>query len=458
VAFPYVNANDEAGGRFVFDQVQRGAITSSIEATGTVEAVETVDVGSEVSGLIAKVFVNFNDLVSAGQPIAELDRAGFEARVAEARAAVKIARALADVQRSALRRAEIGIETARADKKTAEAQGKSAEVRRAEAEKELQRKLRLAGTGAATDRELSQAQTARDMSEAELRAALAEVETKADAIDMAQADAEMARANIANAEAAGEEKEAALDEAEVALGRTIVRAPIDGVVISREVNPGQAVAAGLETKTLFRIAHDLAEMQVHGSIDEADIGLVREGQRVDFTVDAYPGRVFKGRVAQVRKAPATVQNVVTYAAIVFQQPALLERASALENVALPLVYAGAPATERRHRAEAALDRAGLRSRAQHFPWQLSGGEQQRVSIARAIVNDPALILADEPTGALDSQSAEDILALFDDLNRDGRTLCVVTHAREVAERARRVILLRDGAAVEDFSPRPQARL
>src|SRR5262249_13378364 len=148
-------------------------------------------------------------------------------------------------------------ETAQAEKKTAEAQAKSAEVRRDEAEKELQRKLRLAGAGAATDRELSQAQAARGMSEAELRAALAEGETKADAIDMAQADAEMARANIANAEAAGEEKVAALDEAEVALGRTIVRAPIDGVVISREVNPGQAVAAGLETKTLFRIAHDL---------------------------------------------------------------------------------------------------------------------------------------------------------------------------------------------------------
>jgi putative ABC transport system ATP-binding protein len=92
---------------------------------------------------------------------------------------------------------------------------------------------------------------------------------------------------------------------------------------------------------------------------------------------------------------------------------------------------------------------GLHSRAQHLPRQLSGGEQQRVSIARAIVNDPALILADEPTGALDSQSAEDILSLFDALNYDGRTLCVVTHAREVADRARRLIVLKDGAAVED---------
>jgi HlyD family secretion protein len=102
----------------------------------------------------------------------------------------------------------------------------------------------------------------------------------------------------------------------VELERTVIRAPIDGVVISREVNPGQAVAAGLETKTLFRIARDLGEMQVRGSIDEADIGSVREGEDAEFTVDAYPNRVFTGRVVQVRKSPETVQNVVTYSAII----------------------------------------------------------------------------------------------------------------------------------------------
>ena len=134
---------------------------------------------------------------------------------------------------------------------------------------------------------------------------------------------------------------------------------------------------------------------------------------------------------------------------VFQAPALLPRSNALENVELPLVYAGAPAAERRRRAEDALRRVGLGARMDHLPQQLSGGEQQRVSIARATVNNPALILADEPTGALDSRSAEDTLALFDALNRDGRTLCLVTHAREVADRARRRIVLRDGEVVED---------
>ena len=143
---------------------------------------------------------------------------------------------------------------------------------------------------------------------------------------------------------------------------------------------------------------------------------------------------------------------------VFQHAALIERANAMENVALPLIYAGVPAKDRRARAEAALDRVGLRSRSAHLPRQLSGGEQQRVSVARALVNDPALILADEPTGALDSQSAEDLLALFEDLNRDGRTLCVVTHAREVAQRAERLIVLRDGAAVEDHDLWRNARI
>jgi HlyD family secretion protein len=202
VALPYVRANDGAGGGLVFETATRGAIATSIEATGTVEAVETVDVGSEVSGLIAKVFVNFNDSVVAGQPLAELGPAGFKARVDEARAALKVERALADVQRVALRRAEIAIATAQDERKMAQAQANAAQAGRDEAERELKRKLQLARTGTATDREESQARASRDTSEAELHAALDQVETKTDAIQMAEADAEIARANIANADAA----------------------------------------------------------------------------------------------------------------------------------------------------------------------------------------------------------------------------------------------------------------
>jgi putative ABC transport system ATP-binding protein len=134
---------------------------------------------------------------------------------------------------------------------------------------------------------------------------------------------------------------------------------------------------------------------------------------------------------------------------VFQMPALLPRATALENVELPLVYAGVRRGDRRRRAKDVLERVGLAGRSHHWPNQLSGGEQQRVVIARAMVNNPALILADEPTGALDSNTSDSILSLFEDLHRDGRTIVVVTHAAEVADRARRRITLHDGRIVDD---------
>src|SRR5215213_1029933 len=134
---------------------------------------------------------------------------------------------------------------------------------------------------------------------------------------------------------------------------------------------------------------------------------------------------------------------------VFQLPALLPRASALENTELPLGYAGVTAPERHRRAKAALDRVGLGARRDHWPHQLSGGEQQRVAIARAIVNNPALILADEPTGALDSKTSGEILAFFKDLHHDGRTIVVVTHAIDVAECAQRRITIHDGQIAHD---------
>jgi putative ABC transport system ATP-binding protein len=134
---------------------------------------------------------------------------------------------------------------------------------------------------------------------------------------------------------------------------------------------------------------------------------------------------------------------------IFQVPALLARTTALENVELPLVYAGVRGSERRRRAKDALACVGLADRSHHWPNQLSGGEQQRVVIARAVVNEPALILADEPTGALDTNTGDEILSLFDDIHRDGRTIVVVTHAAEVADRAERRITLQDGQVIKD---------
>jgi len=139
---------------------------------------------------------------------------------------------------------------------------------------------------------------------------------------------------------------------------------------------------------------------------------------------------------------------------VFQSFNLVPRTTALQNVELPLVYAGVRQKERRARALEALARVGLADRVQHLPSELSGGQQQRAAIARALVSNPAVLLADEPTGNLDSRSSAELLEVFDALNREGRTVVLITHEADVAARARRVIVLRDGRIVEDERQRP----
>ncbi|EGQ7690507.1 ABC transporter ATP-binding protein [Vibrio cholerae] len=134
---------------------------------------------------------------------------------------------------------------------------------------------------------------------------------------------------------------------------------------------------------------------------------------------------------------------------VFQSFNLLEYASALDNVALPLVYAGVKAKDRRRRATELLTRVGLADRLDHKPNQLSGGQKQRVAIARALINQPQILLADEPTGALDSKSGAEIEALFNELHREGRTIIVVTHDNELAKRTKRIVTIRDGQVVSD---------
>ena len=140
---------------------------------------------------------------------------------------------------------------------------------------------------------------------------------------------------------------------------------------------------------------------------------------------------------------------------IFQGFNLLARTDAIKNVALPLFYAGLNSSERKRRALATLEEVGLRDRAHHKPNELSGGQQQRVAIARALINDPAVLLADEPTGNLDSKTSADIMALFDKLHRSGRTIIMVTHDENVAQHAARVIRLSDGVVVSDQRAEPR---
>ena len=296
--------------------VERGAIASLVKATGRVEATHTVEVSSQLSGAIAQVFVDFNDRVKAGQPIAALDPGIYQAHVNETAAAVKVAEAKVRFQRATVERARLAVRRAAIDRQLAEDQAQGAQAKASEAERETQRKLQLARSGNAADRDLTQARAARDSAAAELRAARDQVALKVQMAGIAEAEVHIAEADLANAEAAVEQQQGVRDQARVDLERSVLRAPIDGVVIKRNVNPGQTVAVALEAKTLFTIADDLSRMEVHGTIDEADIGKLQVGQSVRFSVDAYPEREFEGSVLQVRKAPETTHDVVTYTAII----------------------------------------------------------------------------------------------------------------------------------------------
>jgi len=301
---------------FITAAVERGNITSQVRASGTVEAVVTVDVSSQLSGRIADVFVSFNDHVTAGQPIAQLDQETFIARVNEARAALRVAEATVQLQKAAFERSRIAVENAQTAEKLAEAQSTSIKAKQDELERELQRKIKLAHTGVATEQELTRAQAQRDAGSADLRASLEQTRMRTEAIAIAEAERQMAEANRENASAVVEQRRAALEQDQADLDRTVIRAPIDGVILKRDVNSGQTVAVSLEAKTLFKIAKDMREMEVHGKIDEADVGQLRVGQTAEFTVDAYPDRTFSGRVLQIRRSPEVVQDVVTYTTII----------------------------------------------------------------------------------------------------------------------------------------------
>ena len=316
VAISFVYFHQTSQQSFLTAPVERGTISTFVKATGSVDAVTTVDVSSQLSGRIAQVFVNFNDSVTAGQALARVDPEIYAARVKEAKAALNVSKATAQLQKAALQRARLSVVTAQTARKMADAELSATQAKQDDAERDYQRNLKLSQSASVSDRELTQSRAQSIAAAAGLRAMEAQVKMKVEATDIAEAEVAMAEANLANAEAVVEQKQATLDQTELDLGRTEIQSPIDGVVIKRDVNPGQTVAVTLEAKTLFKIAQDLHQMEVRGRVDEADVGRVKVGQTANFTVDAYPERAFAGRVLQIRKSPEVVQNVVTYTAIV----------------------------------------------------------------------------------------------------------------------------------------------
>jgi HlyD family secretion protein len=240
--------------------IQKGDITQVVTATGSLSAVVTVQVGSQVSGTIEKLYADFNTQVKAGQVIAMLNQDKFKAAVDQAKA--NLLAAQANVVKT-----KVSVE---------------------DAQRTLTRSAELRKREFISQSELDAAQTAYDAAVGQL---------------------EVNKAQVAQAQAA-------LNQTSVDLANTVIRSPVDGIVISRNVDVGQTVAASLQAPVLFLIANDLSKMQVDSNVNEGDVGNVWVGQEVNFTVDAYPTRRFQGTVLQVRNAPIMVQNVVTYDAVV----------------------------------------------------------------------------------------------------------------------------------------------
>ncbi len=279
--FTAVRASRQVQAQHFTAKVERGSIHDVVEATGTINAVVTVQVGSQVSGSIAKLNVDFNSRVHKGDVIALIDPALFQGAVLQASADLDNAKANAIAARANLDRARaISVQT-RAD---------------------YDRSVELTKNNLLSQQQLDLAKAADDSATASVGAAAANV---------TQADAQVSQ------------KAAALEVAQTNLNYTVIRSPIDGTVVARNVELGQTVAASLQAPTIFTIAQDLTKMLVYTKTDESDVGNIQSGKPVTFKVDAFPKESFHGVVSQVRMNPTTIQNVVTYDTIIeFANPEL----------------------------------------------------------------------------------------------------------------------------------------
>jgi HlyD family secretion protein len=296
--------------------VERGPIVATVSASGNLNAVTTVQVGSQISGQIRELLVDFNSPVRREQIIARIDPETFEAKVAQARAELDSARAAIINQQAQVERARADVENARAALVEAQAQTAKARVTVLDTRRDLDRKSELYRRELIARSELDTAQATFDAAGAQVDSARAKEQSSSAAIKAAEAQLRVTDAALESARATVKQREAALRQAQVDLDRTVIRAPVDGVVVSRAVDVGQTVAASLQAPTLFTIAQDLTKMQVETSVDEADIGRIKVGDRATFTVDAFSGETFSGTVTQIRKAALIVQNVVTYTVVI----------------------------------------------------------------------------------------------------------------------------------------------
>ncbi|HSE31361.1 MAG TPA: efflux RND transporter periplasmic adaptor subunit [Pyrinomonadaceae bacterium] len=334
-------SNRASAAEYMTAKVERGNLRNTVTATGVLQAVTTVQVGSQASGTISALYADFNSVVKKGQVIAQLDPSTAQAQVQQARANLESAKAsliqaragvsasragTADAQAKVLA-AKSTVQTQQAGVSGAQANLNVLKAERDDAMSALKQQEALASAGVISKRDYEIAQTAYRTADARYNQAAAQLsqamlnenmsagsgQAQAQAqLQQSQAQIQQAQAQVLQAEAQVQQAQAALSVAEVNLSHTTITSPIDGIVVSRDINVGQTVAASLSAPTLFTIANDLTKMQVIANIDQADIGLVEQAKTATFGVDAFPGKEFKGAIQQMRLNPQNVQNVVTY--------------------------------------------------------------------------------------------------------------------------------------------------
>jgi HlyD family secretion protein len=341
----YFWGGNASAAQYLTAKVERGNLRNTVTATGTLQAVTTVQVGSQASGTISALYADYNSVVKKGQVIAQLDPAVSKAQVEQAKANLQQAEASLQQAKAGVANSRAGVADAqaRAQAASSTAQNNQAGVVGAQANLAvlkaqqddalslLKQQESLVKSGIIAQRDLDVAQTAYqtakakyDQGVAQLNQAKLSQQSSAQSgiaqsqaqVQQSQAQVGQSQAQVQAAEAQVQQATAALQLAEVNLAHTTIASPIDGVVVSRDVNVGQTVAASLSAPTLFTIANDLTKMQVIANIDQADIGLVENAKSVKFGVDAFPGKDFEGKIEQMRLNPQTVQNVVTYNVVI----------------------------------------------------------------------------------------------------------------------------------------------
>jgi HlyD family secretion protein len=341
----YFFGNQTSAPQYMSAKVERGNLRNTVTATGTLQAVTTVQVGSQASGTLSALNADFNSVVKKGQVIAQLDPSVSKAQVDQARANVQQARASLQQAIAGVSGSRAGVSDAQAKALAAKStvQNNQSGVSSAQANLAvlkaqlddalafLKQQEYLMKSGVIAQRDYDLANTAYRSAEARYNQAAAQLnqavlserssagsgiaQSQAQ-VQQSQAQVQQSQAQVQQAQAQVQQAEAALRLAEVNLAHTTITSPIDGIVVSRDVNVGQTVAASLSAPTLFTIAKDLTQMQVIANIDQADIGLVEQAKSVKFSVDAFPGKDFDGTIQQMRLNPQNVQNVVTYNVVI----------------------------------------------------------------------------------------------------------------------------------------------